>query len=196
MDYKEILISVTKTIVDVIDSNLDKLTYDRTFKAKIVEVIQDGIYKIKYKGNIYKVKSFVDCVIDDYVTVCAPCNEWNELFVVRRNGFFNFRMLNEQVILNTGKITQIIEKSTKVKKYSFNINLVSGENISKIIFLDAGMGSRIMSVFIERAWPLTTWQNGAIVVINNYDISNDQLSVNFASSYAQTYAIRIGVIYN
>lgn len=60
----------------------DDAKVDRTFKAAITEKIHDAKYRVLYCGNTYTVSSSIPCNIGDYVWVCAPCNNWDSLFVV------------------------------------------------------------------------------------------------------------------
>lgn len=59
-----------------------KDTSDHSFKAKIVSVANSKKYEVLYSGNIYTVSSSTVCEVGDFVWVCAPCNNWNNLFVV------------------------------------------------------------------------------------------------------------------
>lgn len=83
MDYQKIIddlsISVLESVKKAIENHSKS---DKTFKAKVTEKINDGKYSVMYCGNSYTVSSHLLLEIGDYVRVCAPCNNWLDLFVV------------------------------------------------------------------------------------------------------------------
>ena len=82
MDYQTIINQITENILSNIKNALIKDLSDKTFKAQVTESKGNSKYKVKYCGNDYMVSSSISLVIGDYVRVCAPCNNWNDLFVV------------------------------------------------------------------------------------------------------------------
>lgn len=82
--------NITEAIKTIIDSTLSKMQFaintksysDKTFTARIVTGIKANKYKIMYCGNEYTVSSTVSCSAGDFVRVCAPCNNWQDLFVI------------------------------------------------------------------------------------------------------------------
>lgn len=76
-------------VVQEMAKTLAKLLYrrdtsDHSFKAKITEKSGPKKYKILYSGNTYAVTSSADYQPGDFVWVCAPCNNWENLFIVCR----------------------------------------------------------------------------------------------------------------
>lgn len=71
--------STLKTMRDCVDN---KSHSDKTFTCKITEKISAGKYKVLYCGGTYTVSSSTAYQVGDYVRVCAPCNNWRDLFVV------------------------------------------------------------------------------------------------------------------
>jgi len=55
--------------------------FDRTFRAKVVSQVSDGKYTILYKKKEYIAKSDINLNIGDLVWLCAPCSNWDELYV-------------------------------------------------------------------------------------------------------------------
>lgn len=83
MDYNEMIDKIITSILKQIKKAIDtKSRSDKTFKARIIKQLSVGKYQIMYCGNLYTVSSTVLCEIDDTVRVCAPCNNWQDLFVV------------------------------------------------------------------------------------------------------------------
>lgn len=57
------------------------LKFDKTFRAKVIGKESNGKYKVLYKNKEYLAKCDGTLNIDDMVWVCAPKNDWNELYV-------------------------------------------------------------------------------------------------------------------
>lgn len=80
-DYNPILREIAKVYVAIL-KKLEEVDHsDRTFKCKVTGKANDK-YQVLYCGKTYKVSSSIPCEADDLVWVCAPCNRWNELFIV------------------------------------------------------------------------------------------------------------------
>lgn len=78
-EYAEIVRKMAKLMADAFEK---KDQSDKTIKTRIIATKGNGKYEILYSGNKYIVSSSISCNINDYVWVCAPCNNWNNLFVV------------------------------------------------------------------------------------------------------------------
>ena len=79
MNYTETIQEVCKTMINTL---YRKDRSDKTFKAQVTENKGNSKYKVKYCGNDYTVSSSIALMVGDYIRVCAPCNNWNDLFVV------------------------------------------------------------------------------------------------------------------
>ena len=63
----------------------DLITYapfDKTFRAKVIGQESTGKYKVLYKSKEYTVRCDRELLAPNMVWVCAPQNNWNELFIV------------------------------------------------------------------------------------------------------------------
>lgn len=80
---QSIINKITQSIIENIKSALTKGQFDKTFKAKVTEV-SNGKIKVLYCNNTYTASSSITCKEGDYVMVCAPCNNWQELFVITK----------------------------------------------------------------------------------------------------------------
>lgn len=80
-DYNPILREMAKAYVAVLKKLEEVVHSDRTFTCQIVGKAKNK-YQVKYNGQIYIVSSSIPCEIGDYVRVCAPCNNWEDLFIV------------------------------------------------------------------------------------------------------------------
>lgn len=80
---QSIINKITQSILENVKMALQKSNFDKTFKAKVTEV-SNGKVKVLYCNNTYTVSSSTTCKAGDYVMVCAPCNNWQDLFVVTK----------------------------------------------------------------------------------------------------------------
>lgn len=82
MDYNEVLKIISKAVADFFNAKTSELPYDKTFTAKITSPDAQGVCQIIYNGKQHKAYSSISCNIGDFVRVCAPNNNWQELFIV------------------------------------------------------------------------------------------------------------------
>lgn len=78
-DFAEAILTYVKKGIDT------KSHSDKSFKCTVTGRIKNK-YQVLYCGNTYNVSSSVPCEVGDYVWVCAPCNRWNDLFIVCKAG--------------------------------------------------------------------------------------------------------------
>ncbi|MBT9778838.1 hypothetical protein GPL15_20370 [Clostridium sp. MCC353] len=82
INYRQIIDEVSSSIGDYLDNYLNKnAKFDRTFKAKIIGKISDGRYEISYRGKTFAASCDAQLSTNQIVIVCAPQNNWSELFI-------------------------------------------------------------------------------------------------------------------
>lgn len=59
----------------------DTLSYDKTFRAKVVDTKSNNKLIVSYKNKEYIVRNYGKVKIGDAVWVCAPGNNWDELYI-------------------------------------------------------------------------------------------------------------------
>ena len=69
-------------MLEYIQKSINKSSFDKTFRARIIKKLSDGKYQIEYKGGKYTAKSSQSYNENDMVYVCAPMNKWEELFIL------------------------------------------------------------------------------------------------------------------
>lgn len=82
MDYNQLIYGIVEHIKEAIDTRIAQANVDRTFKAIIVGKVSNGKYEIQYQRKKYTVSANKSYSVGDVVRVCAPCNDWSDLFVV------------------------------------------------------------------------------------------------------------------
>lgn len=80
--YTDATKEIIESILSGVKDGIEELSNgDKTFKARIVELTSPARCKVLHNGVNYTVISNVYCEVGDLVRVCAPCNNWNELYV-------------------------------------------------------------------------------------------------------------------
>ena len=92
MNYQELINNLTQSILINIKTALNnEYKCDKTYKAKIIEVVKvvrndkeidTNKYKVLINGNTYTATSSIECKVDELVWVCAPCGNINNMFIV------------------------------------------------------------------------------------------------------------------
>lgn len=81
MDFTQIIKDMAQGLMEAFDYKLKIAAYDKTFKAEIIERVSDGKYRILYKHKYYTARGWLDFKNGELVRVCAPENNWSELFI-------------------------------------------------------------------------------------------------------------------
>ena len=82
MDNQKAISKLVSTVLSYVQRSIDKASFDRTFRARIVKIISDEKYQVEWKGAHYTVRGFQSYSIGDLVYVCAPTNQWEDLFIL------------------------------------------------------------------------------------------------------------------
>jgi len=98
---------IIKDISMLIDIKIKNINRDITFKATVIEKVSDTKYKILYKKQYHTAWCLAKLVIGSTVHVCAPGNDWSELFINQSCTRKEFEELNNKIGINTSAITQL-----------------------------------------------------------------------------------------
>jgi len=66
----------------LVDDKVKHVKRDMTFKSRVMEKVSDGKYKVLYRNKLHTARGASSTNVGDWVYVCVPGNDWNELFVV------------------------------------------------------------------------------------------------------------------
>lgn len=82
MNYTEIIKELVSGVIESIRKEIVTASFDKTFKAKVEGKISEGKYQILYKGKKYYATCDTSLSTGEIVKVCAPQNNWSELFIM------------------------------------------------------------------------------------------------------------------
>lgn len=66
----------------MVHKTIQQSKYDKTFKAQVIGKASEGKYRIRYKGKEYTASCQASLSSEQIVRVCAPQNDWSDLFIV------------------------------------------------------------------------------------------------------------------
>ena len=81
MNYTELIQQMAETILTKVKQSLEEVKCDKTITATVDAVLSPTKVRILYNGMTYTAQTGIGCSANDKVRVCAPSNNWNDLFV-------------------------------------------------------------------------------------------------------------------
>lgn len=83
MNYSQAIQNIADTITAQIHNMIKSKSYsDKTFTAKVTEIVNTSKCRVLYCGNTFTISTTIPVEIGNIVRVCAPCNNWKDLFMV------------------------------------------------------------------------------------------------------------------
>ena len=106
---KESLNYIIQAINNIVEPKVKSLKYDKTYRAKITEEIDAGIYKVQINNAEYQLKYNGNLEVGDIVKVKAPLNNFSDIYIEAipgstgggSGGTSNYNDLTNKPILNT-----------------------------------------------------------------------------------------------
>lgn len=72
---------IVQAINNIVDPKVKSLKYDRTYRAKVTEIVNDNTYKVEISGDEYQLN--YDGVLDvgEIIRVKAPLNNFSDIYI-------------------------------------------------------------------------------------------------------------------
>lgn len=170
-NYTEIFKNVISMVQEMISKSINKAAYDKTFRAIVIDKKKDGVYEIEYKRKRYNARCKTPIEIGSIVTVCAPQNKWNELYIqAEGNEDFILNYLDKCVTLSdaqtltnkryNGMAVYRVAVDNKKNIYIKNTSAVSeiGTHVGGFLFMEQN-GECLIAALKPNGW--TVLANGA-----------------------------------
>ena len=123
---------IIQAITNIIEPKVDALKYDKTYRAKVVEKIDIGIYKIEINRIVYQLKYDGDLEVGDIVKVKAPLNNFSDIYIETvpshgggTGGTSNYNELLNKPILNTNNIVSLPTNSEEIIKGTISLHKIA-----------------------------------------------------------------------
>ena len=82
MNLQDVYKKLVEDIHYLFKNATETMKFDRTFRAKVIGPAAKGKYTISYKNRTLRGRGNQNLLPNDTVWVCAPCNDWNSLFIL------------------------------------------------------------------------------------------------------------------
>ena len=99
---------IIQAISNIVEPKVADLRYDKTYRAKVTEKVEAGIYKVKINSREYQLEYKGDLNVGDIVRVKAPLNNFSDIYIEAEpstgggsGGTSNYNDLLNKPILNT-----------------------------------------------------------------------------------------------
>ena len=114
---------IIQAISNIVEPKVADLRYDKTYRAKVTEKVEDGIYKVKINGREYQLEYKGDLNVEDIVRVKAPLNNFSDIYIEAEpstgggsGGTSDYDDLFNKPILNTNNTeTQPVNEKETIK---------------------------------------------------------------------------------
>lgn len=87
-NYSEIIRNFVLSMQELVHKAIRTADFDKTFRAIVIEKKASDKYEIEYKGKRYNARCKTPLEAGKIVTVCAPQNKWNELYIQSDEVFY------------------------------------------------------------------------------------------------------------
>lgn len=130
-NYKEGLDSILQAINNLITPQLVSLKYDKTFRGKITNVIDNGLYEVQVSGRSYTLPYAGTLQVGDIVKVKSPLNNFSDIYIEAIGGSgggsttTDYNNLTSKPILNTNYTSSLSPDSSEIIKGTIGLHKIS-----------------------------------------------------------------------
>ena len=130
-NYKEGLDSILQAINNLITPQLVSLKYDKTFRGKITNVIDNGLYEVQVSGRSYTLPYAGTLQVGDIVKVKSPLNNFSDIYIEAIGGSggsgttTNYNDLTNKPILNTNYTSSLSPNASEIIKGTIGLHKIS-----------------------------------------------------------------------
>lgn len=131
-NYKEGLNSILQAINNLITPQLVNLRYDKTFRGKVIRVIDKGLYDVQVNGVNYTLPYAGILEVGDIVKVKSPLNNFSDIYIEAiggsgggSGGSTNYNDLTNKPILNTNYTSSLAPNSLEILKGTIGLHKIS-----------------------------------------------------------------------
>lgn len=122
--------NIIQAINNIVEPKVESLKYDKTFRGKIIEVIDVGKYKVQINGKDYTMTHNEKLAVGDIVKVKAPLNNFSDIYIESTPGSgsgvtTNYDDLSNKPILNTNINTSLEPNNEEIIKDTIKLHKVS-----------------------------------------------------------------------
>ena len=123
---------IIQAITNIVDPKVANLKYDKTYRAKITEKIDAGVYKVQINGKEYQLSYNGTLSVGDIVKVKAPLNNFSDIYIETvpssgggTGGTSDYNDLTNKPQLNTNSSVSQATSSDEIIKGTIKLHKIS-----------------------------------------------------------------------
>lgn len=194
-NVKDGLDYILQAISNLIEPKLDKLRYDRTYRAKVISIVSDKLYEVQIKNAKYNVSYDGTLEVGDVVRVKAPLNNFSDIYIEGSPtvvsstdiSLIDEYSINEQ---NTDKKwidgREIYNKVITGTKTQEDLEINIGEDIDEIFVISAKMTNTkgyVLPFYVDQDNFVNIETNGNNIIIKGGSSENSQGTITIIIEY-------------
>ncbi len=122
---------IIQAINNIIEPKVSNLNYDKTYRAKVSEIIDTGIYKVQIKGAEYELSYNGTLNVGDIVKVKAPLNNFSDIYIETvpstggSGGTTDYDELFNKPVVNTNNNVSQTPEEKEILRGTLNLHKIS-----------------------------------------------------------------------
>lgn len=131
-DNREALDNILKAINNIVEPTVKKLKYDKTFRGKVMSVLENGRYEIQVNGASYTLPYSGTLEVNDVVRVRVPLNNFSDAYIEptgssggSSGGTTDYDELINRPYLNTNNSSSLTVNSSELLQNTISLHRVS-----------------------------------------------------------------------
>jgi microcystin-dependent protein len=132
-DNRDGLDCILQAINNIVEPRVAKLKYDKTYRAKVTQQIDTGLYMVKINNVEYKLPYNGTLNVGDIVKVKAPLNNFSDIYIEALpgsgggggGGTTNYNDLTNKPVLNSNYSTSQTPNASEIIKGTISLHKIS-----------------------------------------------------------------------
>ena len=132
-DNRDGLDCILQAINNIVEPKVAKLKYDKTYRAKVTQQIDTGLYMVKINNVEYKLPYNGTLNVGDIVKVKAPLNNFSDIYIEALpgsgggggGGTTNYDDLTNKPVLNSNYSTSQTPNASEIIKGTISLHKIS-----------------------------------------------------------------------
>lgn len=132
-DNRDGLDCILQAINNIVEPKVAKLKYDKTYRAKVTQQIDTGLYMVKINNVEYKLPYNGTLNVGDIVKVKAPLNNFSDIYIEALpgsgggggGGTTNYNDLTNKPVLNSNYSTSQTPNASEIIKGTISLHKIS-----------------------------------------------------------------------
>lgn len=123
---------IIQAITNIVEPKVDTLKYDKTYRAKVITKVDEGVYKVQIAGIEYQLSYGGTLNVGDIVKVKAPLNNFSDIYIEALpgsggggGGTTNYNDLTNKPVLNTNITTAQTPNVSEIIRGTISLHKIS-----------------------------------------------------------------------